>query len=89
MDHEALLTSIRTVVAESEARLRVTDCLGPCAHANVVAVRRGPERLWFGNLLGHAITESLAEWAAGGARGDVPPELEIFRFNPDHEHVDP
>ena len=88
VDHEALLGSIRSAVAHTETRLRVTDCLGPCERSNVVVVRRGGDRFWFGNLLGNAVTDSLAEWAADGAPGDVPPELEVFRFTPDHEHLD-
>ncbi len=88
VDHQALLDVMEKQVAGSTTRLRVTDCLGPCERSNVVAVRRGEDRFWFGNMHGALVTESLAEWAANGAKGQVPPELEIFRFSPDHEHPD-
>ncbi len=84
VDHDAQVETLRVAVAEHpRTRLYTTDCLGPCERSNVVVVRSGRTKRWFGGLLGVHSTEALAEWASEGAVGDVPAELEPFEFTPE------
>jgi hypothetical protein len=55
------------------ARVRVTDCLGCCEHSNVVVVRAGAERWWFGGLLIDGAVNAVARWIATGVPS--PPSM--------------
>ena len=59
------------------------DCLGPCSRSNVVVVRSGGVRRWFGDVLDVEVTDALAEWIGGGACEPVPPRLAAHEFQPD------
>lgn len=65
------------------ARLFTVDCLDLCAHSNVVVVRAGGRRRWFGEMLDDSLVGSLGEWLAGGGESPVPPELEARTFDPE------
>ncbi|GAA1256370.1 hypothetical protein GCM10009665_53540 [Kitasatospora nipponensis] len=70
-DHAGQLAALGAAVESlPDAKLLVTECLGPCEVANVVVVRSrgrlpgeprtGP--LWFGNLTDPADTAELCDW---------------------------
>lgn len=87
VDHEAQVETLRVAVAvRPRTKLYTTECLGPCERSNVIVVRTGKTKRWFGGMLGEHSTEALAAWVADGAGGEVPPEIELFEFLPeDHE----
>ncbi len=89
IDHQDQIDTLRTAVASLESlrpastgRVWATDCLGPCDRSNVIVVRSGAVRLWFGPILSKAQTKTLAKWVAGGAPGHPPEELEALVFQP-------
>lgn len=89
IDHQDQVDTIRTAVASLESlrpantgRVWETDCLGPCDRSNVIVVRSGTVRLWFGPILSKAQTKALAKWVAGGAPGHPPEELQALIFQP-------
>lgn len=51
--------------------MRTVDCVGPCERSNVVVVRRGADRHWFGDLLRDDEIERLGAWIADGADGPL------------------
>jgi hypothetical protein len=71
-----------TAAALGAVRVRVTDCLGCCERSNVVVVRAGAERWWFGGLLDPSTVAALARWIAGGAASRPPDEFVAARFAP-------
>ncbi|MCU1346210.1 MAG: hypothetical protein JWL70_2476, partial [Acidimicrobiia bacterium] len=82
-DHGDQLEQLQALVARSaSARLLVTDCLGPCERSNVMVVRSGAARRWFGDLTTAADTSALLDWLAGGAEAPVPPRLAARQFDP-------
>lgn len=84
VDHDAQIAALEAAVADrARTKVHITDCLGPCERSNVIVVRSGRTKRWFGGMLGTMVTQSLAEWVADGATGEVPPELEIFQFTYD------
>lgn len=89
VDHDAQLASLRTALP-SGARLWVVDCLGACDRSNVVVVRRGGQRRWFGEVLDEADAAALSSWLAAprgrpGARS--PARLAAREFEPDASSV--
>lgn len=63
------------------ARVRITDCLGPCASKNVVAIRHRRTdtpgvrhgTTWLGELMDDAPLEVLGSWLRSGGRLDAVP----------------
>lgn len=61
------------------ALVRTTECLGPCAHANVVVIRpsaagrrNGGRPVWLGLVLDHAALDLLELWVSAGGPGLAP-----------------
>ena len=84
VDHGGQLAALEAAVgAHTGSRVRVTNCLGPCAEANVIAVRhraldRPGARLgttWLARVLDPTVTAALSSWVAGGASTASMPEL--------------
>jgi (2Fe-2S) ferredoxin len=84
VDHAAVVARLeRSAAAHPQAmRLRTSECLGPCEHADVVVVvpsqegrRRGGRPVWFG-LVDEQVLEALTAWVVDGGPGLVPvPDL--------------
>lgn len=75
-DHEGQVAAISAV-----ARTRVVDCLGECAHSNVVVVRGGDgSAVWLGGVNDTALTDAVCGWLAAGATQPPPPILESKVF---------
>ncbi|MFE8940762.1 MULTISPECIES: (2Fe-2S) ferredoxin domain-containing protein [unclassified Streptomyces] len=81
-DHEAQLARLREAAAASGGRLavRTSDCLGPCAQANIVVVqpstegrRRGGRAAWVGFTLDDDCLDDILAWAEAGGPGIAPP----------------
>ncbi|MEW2135079.1 (2Fe-2S) ferredoxin domain-containing protein [Streptomyces sp. NPDC005409] len=92
-DHAGQLARLREAAAASGGRLavRTSDCLGPCAQANVIVVqpttearRRGARAAWFGWALDDTATDEIIAWAQSGGPGatPVPPTLDLHRIDP-------
>lgn len=82
VDHDAQLEQLRAAVPDGGRFWRV-GCLGPCEAANVVVVRSGPVRRWFGHVLTPERTDRLADWIAAGAPEPVPAALRSLEIAPD------
>jgi hypothetical protein len=72
------------------ARVRITDCLGPCSSKNVIAIRH--RRLdtpgvrhgttWLGEFGDDAPLDAIAAWLGDGARREaLPSRLEAHRLD--------
>ena len=84
VDHAAQLEALRAAaLSHGRARLWEVDCLGPCSSSNVVVVRSGTARRWFGQMLDPHDTARLAEWIRSGAATLPPPRLAARQFDPD------
>ena len=89
VDHAAVLARLeRSADAHPRAmRIRTSECLGPCEHADVVVVvpspegrRRGGRPVWFGLMEEHVLDE-LTAWVVDGGPGvaPIPDLLELNR----------
>lgn len=87
-DHAAQLTWLRRLADTSPdgVAVRTSDCLGPCAHANVLVVRpspagrrRGGRPVWFAFVGDARLLELVQRWLGAGGPGlaAVPDELEL------------
>ncbi|MEU9376936.1 (2Fe-2S) ferredoxin domain-containing protein [Streptomyces sp. NPDC048255] len=92
-DHAGQLARLRAAAAASGGRLavRTSDCLGPCAQANVIVVqptsearRRGARAAWFGWALDDTATDEIIAWAEAGGPGStpLPDTLDLHRIEP-------
>ncbi|MEW1697441.1 (2Fe-2S) ferredoxin domain-containing protein [Streptomyces sp. NPDC093249] len=81
-DHTGQLARLREAAAASGGRLvvRTSDCLGPCAQANIVVVqpstegrRRGGRAAWIAFALDDDTLDDILTWTAAGGPGLVPP----------------
>lgn len=92
-DHAWQLERLRTAAAESGGQLavRASDCLGPCAQANVIVVqpssegrRRGGRAVWLGWALDDACTDEIIAWVRAGGPGvaEPPAALDLQRIDP-------
>ena len=81
VDHDTHLARLQSATA-GNGNLWTVDCLGVCERSNVVVVRSGNTRYWFGDMLGDTSLEALAAWIAEGAGGDIPDELLSHFFVP-------
>lgn len=81
VDHAAHLATLRAAMPSGgSAKLWTVDCLGPCNRSNVVVVRNGSTRRWFGDMLDDDDIETLAAWVATGAVGSPPDALASNEF---------
>ncbi len=79
-----------------KGRVTVTNCLGPCAEGNIVAIRhRDVDRpgrplatTWFRRVDDEAV-ELLHDWVIAGATGPTPEPLRPHEFDPDEHDVTP
>ncbi|MEM8903362.1 MAG: (2Fe-2S) ferredoxin domain-containing protein, partial [Actinomycetota bacterium] len=71
VDHDAHRERLREAAERAGGRIRTVDCVGPCERSNVVIVRRGTERHWFGEVNHDDEVERLGEWIAAGASGPL------------------
>lgn len=83
IDHDDQLHQLRAAADEGGARLWTVDCLGPCERSNVVVVRSGQQRRWFGSVLDEATTSALAGWVRTGALSSPPEAIGDLEFSPD------
>jgi hypothetical protein len=92
-DHEGQLRRLREAAGRHPAALRVqvSDCLGPCEHANVVVARPSPRGrraggrpVWFGLVLDDRALVLLENWVRSGGPGlaPVPDELTLHQIRP-------
>ncbi|MCW2851569.1 MAG: hypothetical protein JWM84_1233 [Nocardioides sp.] len=88
VDHAARLESLRRLL-DGTARVRVTDCLGPCERSDVIVVtpspagrRAGGRPVWLGQLNGRHESSAIADWVAAGGPGlaAVPESLRRAAF---------
>lgn len=84
VDHDALLDRLTTGVGAG-ARVRTSECLGPCAESNVVVVTpapaarlRGARTVWLRRVLDAAATDAVVEWVRAGGPGTPPPPGMVF-----------
>ncbi|MFF9909811.1 (2Fe-2S) ferredoxin domain-containing protein [Streptomyces sp. NPDC013457] len=82
VDHEGQLARLREAAARSGGRLavRTSDCLGPCAQANIVVVqpstegrRRGGRAAWIGFTADDDCLDDILAWTAAGGPGIAEP----------------
>ena len=86
VDHDAELESLRAALPTAvRSRLWTVDCMGSCERSNVVVVRTGDTRRWFGEVLDGAVTAALAGWVASGGGGDPPDVLAAREFQAEAE----
>ncbi|MEU9295097.1 (2Fe-2S) ferredoxin domain-containing protein [Streptomyces sp. NPDC048266] len=81
-DHAGQLARLRAAAAASGGRLavRTSDCLGPCAQANIVVVqpstegrRRGGRAAWVAFTLDDDSLDDILAWTAAGGPGIAAP----------------
>ena len=76
VDHDGQIVAI-----SARARARVVDCVGECAHSNVVIVHSGDgPSVWLGGINNPAITSALCEWLGAGAPQPPPQVLQSRVF---------
>ncbi|MGP3985083.1 (2Fe-2S) ferredoxin domain-containing protein [Streptomyces sp. KR80] len=90
VDHAWQVDRLEAAAAASDGRLavRMTDCLGPCDHANVVVVqpsaegrRNGGRATWVGWAMDDDCTNDVLAWAAAGGPGLAdPPATRALQF---------
>ena len=75
VDHAARLDALGDLLGDA-ARLRVTDCLGPCERSDVIVVspsptgrRAGGRPVWLGQLNGRHESPAIADWIQAGGPG--------------------
>lgn len=75
VDHAARLDQLREFVGTS-ARVRTSECLGPCERADVIAVgpsraarRAGARAVWVGRITSERVLSDLAGWTDAGGPG--------------------
>lgn len=57
------------------------DCVGECAHSNVVIVRPGDgPSVWLGGINDSALTSAVCDWLVDGAQQPLPPVLQSRVF---------
>lgn len=87
VDHPARLERLRAAVSD-RARVRVSDCLGPCERSDVLVVlpasagrARGGQPTWLG-CADDGTLASIAAWVEAGGPGlaPIPAELRSKKF---------
>ncbi|MEU9996976.1 (2Fe-2S) ferredoxin domain-containing protein [Streptomyces sp. NPDC050848] len=93
VDHAGQLARLRHAAAESGGRLsvRTSDCLGPCAQANIVVVqpstegrRRGGRAAWIAFVTDEDCLDDILAWTAAGGPGlaEPPDTLALQMIDP-------
>lgn len=86
IDHAAHLDTLRSALpAGRSTKLWTVDCLGPCDHSNVIVVRTGATRRWFGDILADDDIQTLANWIRTGTASPPPAVLQSHEFTVPHE----
>lgn len=80
-DHDLHLDRIRAVGSEAKAKVFTVGCLGPCERSNVVVVRSGSQRRWFGELLTDDQLAHFTGWLATGGTQPITDSLAQHRFD--------
>jgi hypothetical protein len=87
-DHTGQLAQLRERLGDL---VRVSDCLGPCACANVIVVVPsragrvcGGRATWLGWAVDDTATTLIADWVHAGGPGlaPIPAALDLHRFHP-------
>ena len=90
LDHEAQLADLRAALAGA-ARIRRTDCLDACEHANVIVVQpsaagrlAGGHPVWLGLVNDRDATADISAWVGAGGPGlaEPPGILDLYTFTP-------
>ncbi|SFM59929.1 hypothetical protein SAMN05216207_1001266 [Pseudonocardia ammonioxydans] len=90
VDHAALLERL-TTGTDGHARLRTSDCLGPCTDSDVVVVgpvpsarRAGARPVWLRRVLDATAADAVAGWVRAGGPGvaERPAALDEHVFVP-------
>jgi (2Fe-2S) ferredoxin len=90
LDHAAQVAHLREDLGGT-ARVRVTDCLDACDHANVVVVQpsaagraAGGRPVWLGLVNDADATGDIVAWVGDGGPGvaDPPAVLDLYVFTP-------
>lgn len=83
VDHVARLERLRDA-ADGVARVRVSDCLGPCERSDVYVVspsregrRAGARTVWIGRATSESVQADIVAWAAAGGPGVADPEPSV------------
>lgn len=79
VDHDRHVDRLRSATAAAGGRVLTVDCLGPCDRSNVVVVRRGTRRDWFGGLLDDDSIDRLGKWIESDS-AEVPGDLTEHLF---------
>lgn len=90
VDHAARLERLQEA-AVGVARIRVSDCLGPCERSDIFVVnpsregrRAGARTVWVGRATSESVQDDIVAWAAAGGPGVVDPEpsirARVFRY---------
>ncbi|MEV0595588.1 (2Fe-2S) ferredoxin domain-containing protein [Nonomuraea cavernae] len=91
VDHEDQPDRLRRKLTPPFRIRVVADCLGPCAHSNVVIVTPSPEgraaggrSVWLGFVLDEQVIDDIAAWVDTGGPGiaDLPAILDLHVFTP-------
>jgi len=82
IDHDAHLALLRATAEGSSTKLWTVDCLGSCERSNVVVVRTGATRRWFGDMLDDDDIDQLAAWLQTGAPPSLSARLAAHEFTP-------
>jgi hypothetical protein len=84
VDHRAQFQQLQAALPRDiRSKLWEVDCLGPYSSSNVVVVRSGQSRRWFGEMLNSEDTRLSAQWIRGGGKDVLPPHLAAHEFEPD------
>jgi hypothetical protein len=84
MDHPGQVERLRAALPTGvPSTLWEVDCLGTCASSNVIVVRLGQTRRWFGEMLDREHTDMLAAWIHAGAKDALEGQLAAREFSPD------
>ncbi|MDX3075782.1 (2Fe-2S) ferredoxin domain-containing protein [Streptomyces sp. MI02-7b] len=90
IDHAEQLAALRRAMPAS-GKVRVTDCLDACEHANVTVVqpsaegrRRGGRPVWLGLVNDPGTTADITTWieASGPGLAEPPGILDLYTFKP-------
>ncbi|MEQ3550320.1 hypothetical protein WIS52_07545 [Pseudonocardia nematodicida] len=90
VDHAAVLDRL-AAGTDGHARLRTSECLGPCSDSDVVVVvpapdarRAGARPVWLRHVLDVATADTVGVWVRAGGPGtaECPAALDEHVFTP-------
>ncbi|TYC14324.1 (2Fe-2S) ferredoxin domain-containing protein [Actinomadura syzygii] len=90
IDHDVLERRLRRQLAH-DVRVRYTDCLGPCTHANIIVINpsaagraAGGRTTWIGHVLDTGAVDDITAWANAGGPGmaEPPATIDLYAFKP-------